>query len=64
IKPPKFPHVLPLARRAEASDATRRSCCEERFSFGCWRGAQLGLAQRAVPWCKGHLSSGVCATRS
>ncbi|MCI47875.1 hypothetical protein A2U01_0069117, partial [Trifolium medium] len=55
-------HLLPLARRAEASGATRRSCCVGRFSFGRWRGAQLGLARRAVPWCKSQFSSGVfCA---
>ncbi|MCI56207.1 hypothetical protein A2U01_0077458, partial [Trifolium medium] len=46
--------LLSLARRADVSGATRRSCCERRFSFGRWRGAPLGLARRAGLWSKGR----------
>ncbi|MCI36192.1 hypothetical protein A2U01_0057414, partial [Trifolium medium] len=54
--PPQFPHFLSLARRADASGATRSSCCEGGLAFCLWRGAQLGLARRAVLWIKGSFS--------
>ncbi|MCI47347.1 hypothetical protein A2U01_0068588, partial [Trifolium medium] len=64
LKLPQFSLVLPPARRADACRATHRSCCVRRLSFGWLRGAQLGLARRVVPGCKGQFSTRACATRS
>ncbi|MCI57194.1 hypothetical protein A2U01_0078445 [Trifolium medium] len=63
-KPPQFSHVMSYAQRADACCAARSSCCEGGLVFWRWRGAQLGLVQRAVQWYKGRFSSGVCATHS